>query len=292
MGLPSQVRRCARAGLWLGGLWLGGLWLGGLWLAGRLADWPTVAGVSVAQASLADTSFRLNGVQDLHGPDQPSAPGERPVLRGVITDWGGVMTSPILDTVRAWLDAEDIDYESYSAVMRPWVVGAYDPAGDGNPIHALERGECTTEEFERVLASMLVRRDGGRVVAEGLLTRMFAATVPCEPMYAAIQALHAKGVRTCLLSNSWGSDGYPREVFEHMFQAVVISAEVGMRKPEERIFLHAAGLLGLAPSECVFIDDLEANVRVAETTGMHGVLHTEPEATVARLAELLDMPLG
>jgi putative hydrolase of the HAD superfamily len=210
----------------------------------------------------------------------------------VITDWGGVMTSPILDTVRAWLDAEDIDHESYATVMRPWVVGAYDPAGDGNPIHALERGECTTEEFEGVLASMLVRRDGQRVLADGLLTRMFAAMVPCEPMYAAIQALHGSGVRTCLLSNSWGSDVYPRQVFGRMFHAVVISAEVGMRKPEERIFLHAAGLLGLATSECVFIDDLEANVRVAEATGMRGVLHTRPEETVARLGELLGMPLG
>ena len=76
------------------------------------------------------------------------------------------------------------------------------------------------------------------------------------------------------------------------FIAVVISAEVGMRKPEERIFLHAAGLIGLAPSECVFIDDLEANVRVAEATGMRGVLHTEPAQTVIRLGELLGMPLG
>ena len=201
------------------------------------------------------------------------------------------MTNPILDTVRAWLDVEGIDHESYAAVMRPWVLGAYDPAGDGNPIHALERGECTTAEFERLLASMLVRRDGGRVAAEGLLTRMFAATVPCEPMYAAMQALHARGVLTCLLSNSWGSDAYPREVFGQMFHAVVISAEVGMRKPEERIFLHAAGLLGLAPSECVLIDDIEANVQVAEATGMHGVLHTQPEATVARLTELLGPPL-
>ena len=202
------------------------------------------------------------------------------------------MTSPILDIVRAWLDVEDIDHESYAAVMRPWVVGAYDPAGDGNPIHALERGECTTGEFERLLASMLVRRDGRRVAAEGLLTRMFAATVPCEPMYTAMQTLHGSGVRTCLLSNSWGSDAYPRQIFGRMFHAVVISAEVGMRKPEERIFLHAVGLLGLAPSECVFVDDLEANVRVAEATGMCGILHTQPEETVARLGELLGMPLG
>jgi putative hydrolase of the HAD superfamily len=212
-------------------------------------------------------------------------------LRAVITDWGGVMTSPILDTVRAWLDAEDIDHDSYAAVMRPWVVAAYDPAADGNPIHALERGECTSEEFERLLAARLVRRDGRRVAADGLLTRMFAASVPCEPMYEAMQSLRMAGLRTCLLSNSWGSSGYPRELFPTMFHTVVISAEVGMRKPEERIFRHAAGLLALDPRECVFIDDMEANVLVAQETGMCGVLHTDPEATVTQLGQLFGLPL-
>jgi putative hydrolase of the HAD superfamily len=234
-------------------------------------------------------------VSDRRGPvalAHPPAPGVARRFRGVITDWGGVMTSPIVDAVQAWLDSEDIDHDSYAAVMRPWVLAAYDPAGDGNPIHALERGECTSGEFERLLAPMLVRRDGGQVPAEGLLTRMFAASKPCEPMYAAIATLRTAGLRTCLLSNSWGNDAYPRAVFGDMYHAVVISAEVAMRKPEERIFRHAADLIGLAPSECVFIDDMEANVRVAEATGMRGVLHTEPESTVLALGELFGLPLG
>jgi putative hydrolase of the HAD superfamily len=210
----------------------------------------------------------------------------------VITDWGGVMTSPIPETVQAWLDAEDIDRDSYAAVLRPWVAAAYDPAADGNPIHGLERGELPSTEFERVLAGKLVRRDGAQVAPEGLLTRMFAASAPCEPMYGAIASLRAAGLRTCLLSNSWGSDGYPREVFDGMYHAVVISAEVGMRKPEERIFRHAVELIGLAPGECVFIDDMEANVRAAESLGMHGVLHTQPEATTAALGKLFGLSLG
>jgi putative hydrolase of the HAD superfamily len=223
---------------------------------------------------------------------QPQGPGRTPAFRGIITDWGGVMTSPIRETVQAWLDAEDIDRDTYAAVMRPWVMTADDPAGDGNPIHALERGEITSDEFERLLAAQLVRRDGGEVLAEGLLARMFAASAPCEPMYTAIASLHTAGLRTCLLSNSWGSDGYPREVFAGMYHAVVISAEVGMRKPEERIFMHAVELIGLAPGECVFIDDMEANVRAAEAMGMHAVLHSEPEATVQALGELFGQPFG
>jgi putative hydrolase of the HAD superfamily len=233
-------------------------------------------------------------VDELRGPPgqaQPHGPGVTPAFRGVITDWGGVMTSPIRDTVQAWLDSEEIERDTYAAVMRLWVT-AYDPAADGNPVHALERGEITSDEFERLLAARLVRRDGGQVLAGNLLTRMFAASTPCQPMYAAIASLHTAGLRTCLLSNSWGSEGYPREVFSRMYHAVVISAEVGMRKPEERIFRHAADLIGLAPGECVFIDDMEANVRAAEAMGMHGVLHTQPEATVRALGELFGMSLG
>lgn len=234
-------------------------------------------------------SSTLEGV--LNAPaDPPTAPGEQRAYRGVITDWGGVMTNPIPETVRAWLDAEDIDYTAYATVMRPWVLAAYDPGADGNPIHALERGECMPEEFERLLASRLTRRDGREVPAEGLLARMFAGSVPSGPMHQAIRAVRGSGLLTGVLSNSWGSGFYPRYLSD-MFDAVVISAEVGMRKPEERIFLHAAELLGLAPEECVFIDDIEANVVAAEAVGMTGVLHADPTVTVARLGELLALPL-
>ncbi len=215
-----------------------------------------------------------------------------PELRGVITDWGGVLTSPIPEAMRSWLDADGIDHDSYTAVIRPWLRGAYTPDGEGNPVHALERGECTPEEFERSLAARIVRLDGGQVPAEGLLARMFAAALPSAAMHDLLRQLRRAGVRTCLLSNSWGAVDYPREEFPVLFDAVVISAEVGMRKPEETIFRHAAGLIGLPPEECVFIDDIQANVSAAEAVGMTGVLHTEPGATAAHLAALLGIPLG
>jgi putative hydrolase of the HAD superfamily len=201
------------------------------------------------------------------------------------------MTGPIRDMVRTWLQAENIDPRHYAAVMRPWVLDADDAPGNGNPIHALERGECTTTEFERLLAARIVNRDGRPVSPDGLLGRMFAGTTYCDPMHAAVQAARDAGLRTGLLSNSWGIDDYPRHLFPGLFDVVVISAEVGMRKPEQRIFRHTAGLLGLTPQECVFIDDLEVNLVAAEAVGMTAVLHTEPDATVARLSEILGLPL-
>ena len=209
----------------------------------------------------------------------------------MILDWGGVMTNPIREMVAVWLDDEDVDHEHYAAVVRPWVAGAYDQNGGSNPVHALERGECTVEEFERLLASRIARRNGVPVVADGLLTRMFAGSTMAAPMQEAVLAIRAAGLRTGLLSNSWGMADYPRHLFPGMFDVVVISGEVGMRKPEERIFRHAAGLLGLDPAECVFVDDIEVNVAAAEAIGMTAILHHDPAATLARLGGLLGLPL-
>jgi putative hydrolase of the HAD superfamily len=222
--------------------------------------------------------------------DNPTPSGTDQPIRGVIIDWGGVVTSPIIDTVNAWLHAEQIDRDSYVAVMRTWVSDAYGDGAD-NPVHALERGECTNEEFERNLAARLTRLDGGPVQPDGLLAKMFAAASLQTAMLDLIRALRQAGLRTALLSNSWGSDDYPKHLFPDLFDVVVISAEVGMRKPEERIFRHTAELLGLEPAECVFIDDVAANIAAAEAIGLIGVHHLEPGPTTARLAELLGVPL-
>ena len=213
-------------------------------------------------------------------------------FRGVITDWGGVLTTPILTTVQAWIQADGIDWTSYRTVMRAWVSDAYDPNGSRNPIHALERGECSGAEFEQILAGQLFRIDGGAVAADGLLQRMFAASAQVPAMYEMIRALRGAGFRTGLLSNSWGCDEYPRADFPGLFDAVVISGECGMRKPEEAIFLHAAKCIGLAPEQCVFIDDMEANVAAAAACGMTSVHHTEAAQTVAAVQDLLGVPLG
>lgn len=223
-------------------------------------------------------------------PDRHSeSPVGTPRIRGVIVDWGGVMTSPIIETMDAWIAAEQIDRDSYTTVMRRWVVQAYVEGLDGNPIHALERGECTDEEFERLLAAELRHVDGQPVRAERLLERMFAAGVLQAEMLDLVRSLRQAGLRTALLSNSWGTSGlaYPRDLLGELFDVVVISAEVGMRKPEDRIFRHTAALLGLEPSQCVFIDDVEANVTAAQTIGLAALHHRESAATFAHLAGLV-----
>ena len=244
--------------------------------AGSVADRVVTYHQSVSDPSTAPEAARLTA----RGP-----------VTGLIIDWGGVMTNPILETVNAWLEAEAIERSSYVTIMRGWVSLAYGNGQDENPIHALERGECEDEEFERLLAGHLVRLDGGQVSPVGLLDRMFAASVLSQEMQDLVRRLRRAGLRTALLSNSWGRGGYPRELFPELFDAVVISREVGMRKPEERIFRHAVDLIGLPPGQCVFIDDLEANVTAAEAIGLIGLHHVEPSGTARQLSDLLWIPL-
>ncbi|MFB4313281.1 HAD family hydrolase [Actinomadura sp. 21ATH] len=210
--------------------------------------------------------------------------GNAGTVQAVITDWGGVLTSPLNEAVDVWLAADGVDAARYKDVMRAWVKQAYDGSGT-NPIHGLEDGTLEVAEFERLLAAELLTVDGTPVPAEGLIQRMFRAFEPVEPMYDALRAARAGGARTALLSNSWGND-YPRDLWSDLFDAVVISCEVGMRKPDERIFRHAVELVGLPPERCVFIDDIEHNCAAAEALGMKAVHHTAVDTTLTELRAL------
>ncbi|WP_239115241.1 HAD family hydrolase [Planotetraspora kaengkrachanensis] len=212
------------------------------------------------------------------------------VLKGVLIDWGGVLTTSLGDSIVQWLEADRIDSTHYRGVMSDLVMHAYAAGGEGeNPIHALERGEVSAAEFERALAAQLLTVDGVPPEAAGLLTRMFAGFRPVEEMNELLRRARAAGLATCLLSNSWAND-YPRDGWDELFDAIVISGEVGMRKPEPRIFHHALGLISLEPQQCVFIDDIEANIDAARTLGIVGIHHREAGTTISEMEQLFSLP--
>ncbi|NUT09940.1 MAG: HAD family phosphatase [Nonomuraea sp.] len=212
------------------------------------------------------------------------------MVAGVLIDWGGVLTTSLTDSIARWIAADRIDGAHYRTVMRELIDHAY-RSGDGdNIVHALERGELDGAAFERDLAARLMTVDGVPPVAEGLLTRMFAEFERVDAMYDMLRDVRKNGVKTCLLSNSW-SNSYPRHEWDGLFDAVVISGEVGMRKPEERIFRHALDQLGLPGEECVFIDDIEANIQAARALGIIGIHHRDADTTIAELESVLSLPL-
>lgn len=214
-----------------------------------------------------------------------------PELRGLIVDWGGVLTGDMRGVVEKWAEIDGIDQRTYVEVMRDWL-GA--PVGEEalyNPVHALERGEMTVPDFERRLARALAERSGAEIRAEGLLERMFLHFEHAHDMSALVRRARSAGIRTALCSNSWGND-YPRDGWDSMFDVVVISGEVGMRKPERRIYEHTAELLGVPAHECVFVDDLPHNVAAAVDVGMVGIRHVTYEATAREIDVLFGQHLS
>jgi HAD superfamily hydrolase (TIGR01509 family) len=160
-----------------------------------------------------------------------------------------------------------------------------------SPVHALERGEISIEEFEQRLAAALAER-GSVVEADGLLGRLLGGLAELrDDMLGLVRRARRSGLRTALLSNSWGDSNYPEEEWEGAFDVVVISGRVGMRKPEAEIFLHTANLLGVPPEQCVMVDDLAGNIQGAVAAGMVGVLHKSYEETAEELEILFDRTL-
>jgi epoxide hydrolase-like predicted phosphatase len=154
-------------------------------------------------------------------------------------------------------------------------------------LRLLETGEIEPAEFERRFGARL-----GVAETEGLIERMFAAVGPDEDVIAAVRSARDAGIRTGLISNSWGTSIYDPDALEGMFDEIVISGDVGLHKPQPEIYQLAADRLGVAPEECVFVDDLRENVRGAEEVGMTAVLHRDTAVTVARLEELFGLTLS
>lgn len=213
-----------------------------------------------------------------------------PELRALVVDWGGVLTEPLDASMRAWAELDDVDFDDYLAVMREWLGGHQGALAEANPVAALERGEIEVPHFEEQLAARLSTRSGHPVRAKGLLQRMFDHFSHAPAMAGLVLRARQAGVRTALLSNSWGNE-YPREGWDEMFHAIVISGEVGMRKPEPEIFRHTLDLLGVRPAEAVFVDDLVHNVRAAVELGLVGVHHRSYDETVTELEALFGIPL-
>jgi epoxide hydrolase-like predicted phosphatase len=212
-------------------------------------------------------------------------------LTGLIVDWGGVLTGDLSVAVRTWAQSDGIDLDAYFEILRDWLGEPYSEQARRNPIHALERGELTVPDFDQRLASALSERTGHHYSAEGLLSRMFEHFEHAPDMTGLVHRAHESGIRTALLSNSWGND-YPREGWDDMFDVVVISGEVGMRKPEPEIFAHTLALLGRPAHECVFVDDLPHNVDAAVELGIVGVRHTSYQETLLELEALFDRDLS
>ena len=198
-------------------------------------------------------------------------------LAGLLVDYGGVLTTNLFKSFSDFCESEGLD--------RGAVAAAFMADKEARRLLVrFEKGEMEERDFEVALAAKLGVSD------EGLIDKLFAG-MGAEPLVIeAVAAARRQGVRCGLLSNSWGHR-YDRSRWEELFDATVISGEVGIRKPDPEIYALAAERLGLPPQEIVFVDDIQHNLPPAEEIGMSTVHHTDPETTVAELEALLGLEL-
>ena len=199
--------------------------------------------------------------------------------RGLLVDFGGVLTTNVFESFRAFCEDEGLDPNAFLDLFRHDQEARRD-------LREVEVGKIDEDEF--------ARRVGGRLGidrTEKLIDRLFAGMAPDGDMVAAVKRAKAAGVPTGLVSNSLGSGRYDRESFPELFDGVVISGEVGLHKPQPEIFRLGAERIGRAPEECVFVDDLRENCEGAEAVGMTAILHRGAETTLPELEDLLGVGL-
>ena len=207
------------------------------------------------------------------------------MIEAVVSDFGGVLTSPLLQAFNRVQDDVDVPIEAYGAAM------AYSLEHDGeHPLYVLERGEITEAEFLARVGRGLEVVLGRHVELHGFGARLMDALDPNRELFDYYSALRReRGLRFALLTNNvreWESAWRSKLPIDDLFELVVDSAFVGMRKPEPEIYALTLERLGLPGAACAFVDDLEHNVVAAREAGMHGIVYRDTAQAIAELDAL------
>jgi putative hydrolase of the HAD superfamily len=204
------------------------------------------------------------------------------VRRGLISDFGGVLTSPLHEGFLAYQEESGVSLEQLGRAM-----GLATEEHGEHPLFVLERGEITEVEFRARIEPHL--EEGFDLTR--LRTVYFERMEPNPVMIEFVREAREQGVRTALLTNNareweplWRSK-LPE--IDELFEVVVDSAFVGMRKPEPAIYELTLERLGLEGGDCVFVDDLEPNCETARALGMIAVRFEHPEQAVSELRSVL-----
>jgi putative hydrolase of the HAD superfamily len=204
------------------------------------------------------------------------------MIKAVICDFGGVLTSPLIRGFLAYQEESGLTVEELGKAM------ARAGEADGeHPLFELERGRITEAEFSRRLEVQL----GDHFDFERLRTLYFEHLEPNRPMIDFMRDLRGRGLRTALCTNNvreweplWRSK-LPE--LDEIFEVVVDSAFVGARKPEPEIYELTLERIGAAADESVFVDDLEPNCEAARALGMTAVRFEDAEQAIAEVEEAL-----
>lgn len=205
-------------------------------------------------------------------------------VRAVISDFGGVLTNPLVEAFLAFQEHSGISLEDLGKAMH----AAAQERPSEHPLFMLEKGLITEDEFLRRLEAHLP--EGSRL--EGFSEIWFNALHPNEELIGYMRGLRERGLRMALLTNNvreWEPHWRAKlPALDEIFEVIVDSAYVGMRKPEPEIYhLTVERIRGVEMHECLFLDDMEVNVAAARELGMRAVLFESTEQAIAAIEDEL-----
>jgi epoxide hydrolase-like predicted phosphatase len=186
----------------------------------------------------------------------------------LLIDWGGVLTTSMMGSFDAFSAREGLAEHAVRQAFKD----------HPEALIELECGRIDIPTFETRFAAIL------QVPADDLARRLTAELRPDDAMREAVREFHDSGIKTALVSNSWRREDY--DVLD-LFDVVVLSGELGIRKPDPEIYAVAVERLEVAADRCVFVDDLGGNLKPAKALGMTTIRHDETSATIAQLKRLL-----
>ncbi|HMI80480.1 MAG TPA: HAD family phosphatase [Solirubrobacterales bacterium] len=206
-------------------------------------------------------------------------------IKAIVSDFGGVLTTPLLASFAAIQDDIGISAESLGKAMREGL-----EEGEQLPLFKLERGEITEDEFLDRLSDGLETILGHRPHLHHFRHMFFGALDPNEPMIALMRELQASGLKMAMLTNNvreWEPLWRSMLPVDEIFEEIVDSAFVGCRKPEARIYELTLERIGVPAEACLFIDDLQVNCEGAEAVGMSAVHFRDNEQAIGEIRAAL-----
>jgi putative hydrolase of the HAD superfamily len=208
-------------------------------------------------------------------------------VRAVICDFGGVLTTPLMHSFAAFQDETGVPSATLGAAMQTIA------ERDGeHPLFELERGRITEQQFVDALAGALTPELGHRPQMHRFSEIFFDALDPNEPMIDLMRKLKASGLRMAMLTNNvreWEPLWRPMLPVDEIFEFVVDSAFVGMRKPEPEIYALTIERLGegIGAGECLFVDDVEVNIEAARALGLGAVHFRDNQQAIPEIEAVL-----
>lgn len=210
--------------------------------------------------------------------------------RAVISDFGGVLTTPLAAAFQQVSERAGITFQDLGTAMAMAGVALGE-----NPLYALETGRLSELDFMAALSAELSRARGEQVSLEGFGEALFSGLRPNGRFLAFLQTLRARGHAMAICTNNvreWSSRWRAMIPVTELFDVVVDSSELGVRKPDPHIYETTLAALEVAPRDAVFIDDLEINCDAAAALGMRAVWFRETEQAIADVEAALDDAAG